>query len=80
MPRRAKGSRRPRKPDARPALRPRRKRRGPGKTEDTPVEYGILLTATMILFALGAVMVFSASSTRTMMFDLSFNTPASAKR
>lgn len=69
MPRRGKGSRRPRKTDAPPALRPRRKRRGPRKTEDTPVEYGILLTATMILFALGAVMVFSASSTRTILDD-----------
>ena len=33
------------------------------------MEYGILLTATMILFALGAVMVFSASSTRTILDD-----------
>ena len=33
------------------------------------MEYGILLTATMILFALGAVMVFSASSTRTILGD-----------
>ena len=32
-----------------------------------PFEYGVLLTATMILFALGAVMVFSASSTRTLL-------------
>ena len=33
------------------------------------MEYGILLTATMILFALGAVMVFSASSTRSILDD-----------
>ncbi|MFM8889219.1 MAG: FtsW/RodA/SpoVE family cell cycle protein, partial [Solirubrobacterales bacterium] len=69
MPRRARTSRRARNPEAQPALRPRRKRRGPRKKEDTPVEYGILLTATMILFALGAVMVFSASSTRTILDD-----------
>ena len=35
------------------------------------MEYGILLTATMILFALGAVMVFSASSTRSILDDQS---------
>lgn len=37
--------------------------------QEVPLEYGVLLTATMILFALGAVMVFSASSTRTLLDD-----------
>jgi len=47
-------------------VRTARKRRRKAPSE-APMEYGILLTATMILFALGAVMVFSASSTRTIL-------------
>jgi cell division protein FtsW len=50
-----------------PSRGPRRKRTGPAS--EAPLEYGVLLTATMILFALGAVMVFSASSTRTILDD-----------
>jgi cell division protein FtsW len=40
-----------------------RPRRGPAK----PVEYNILLTATLCLLAAGAVMVYSASSARTLL-------------
>lgn len=48
--------------------RPRTGSRRP-TAQEVPLEYGVLLTATMILFALGAVMVFSASSTRTLLDD-----------
>lgn len=44
---------------SRAATRPRRARR----RRTQPVEYSLLLTATLCLLALGAVMVFSASST-----------------
>ena len=61
-----------------PGRRKDRRRQAPSKgrtgdsrrrpsAEEAPLEYGVLLTATMILFALGAVMVFSASSTRTIL-------------
>ena len=54
---------------ARSVLPPKADGRRPGRRQDreVPLEYGVLLTATMILFALGAVMVFSASSTRTIL-------------
>ena len=62
------GRRRPKRDRALPPSRgPRRKR--PRPASEAPLEYGVLLTATMILFALGAVMVFSASSTRTILDD-----------
>ncbi|MGA1212473.1 MAG: FtsW/RodA/SpoVE family cell cycle protein [Solirubrobacterales bacterium] len=62
------GRRRPKRDRALPPSRgPRRKR--PRAASEAPLEYGVLLTATMILFALGAVMVFSASSTRTILDD-----------
>jgi cell division protein FtsW len=38
-------------------------RRGKGSVSHLPTEYNLLLTATLCLLALGAVMVFSASST-----------------
>ena len=63
----------PRRPErkGRSALPPKGKGRRPPRrqTREAPLEYGVLLTATMILFALGAVMVFSASSTRTILDD-----------
>ena len=62
------GRRRSKRDQALPPTRgPRRKR--PRPASEAPLEYGVMLTATMILFALGAVMVFSASSTRTILDD-----------
>lgn len=52
--------------------RKRRRRAGPkrkGGRPETPVEYNLLLTATLILLAFGAVMVFSASSTSAILDD-----------
>jgi cell division protein FtsW len=40
-----------------------------GKKPETSVEYNLLLTATLILLAFGAVMVFSASSTTRILSD-----------
>jgi cell division protein FtsW len=40
-----------------------------GVRAETPVEYNLLLTATLILLAFGAVMVFSASSTSAILDD-----------
>ena len=45
-------------------LRPKNKQKAP-----TSVEYNLLLTATLILLAFGAVMVFSASSTTRILSD-----------
>jgi cell division protein FtsW len=42
-------------------------RRGGGSRSAPPLEYSLLLTATLCLLALGAVMVFSASSARTLL-------------
>jgi cell division protein FtsW len=42
---------------------------GRGVRAETPVEYNLLLTATLILLAFGAVMVFSASSTSAILED-----------
>lgn len=39
------------------------------RRESPPVEYSILLTATVMLIAFGAVMIFSASSTATILRD-----------
>ncbi len=57
-------------------LRPKQDRRQPvkgkgSKKQKTPtsVEYNLLLTATLILLAFGAVMVFSASSTTRILSD-----------
>lgn len=52
--------------------RKRRRRAGPKRKRgrpETPVEYNLLLTATLILLAFGAVMVFSASSTSAILDD-----------
>jgi cell division protein FtsW len=46
----------------RPARRGKKRRRG-SRVTHLPTEYNMLLTATLCLLALGAVMVFSASST-----------------
>lgn len=46
----------------------RRGRRKAGRIE-APVEYNLLLTATLVLLAFGAVMVFSASSTSAILSD-----------
>ncbi|HET6831121.1 MAG TPA: putative lipid II flippase FtsW [Solirubrobacterales bacterium] len=45
----------------------RRRRRG--RSKDKPLEYTLLLTATMCLLTLGAVMVFSASSSASLLND-----------
>jgi cell division protein FtsW len=50
------------------AGRKARSKRKVARTE-TPVEYNLLLTATLILLAFGAVMVFSASSTSAILKD-----------
>jgi cell division protein FtsW len=47
-------------------LSPRRRRR-PARKRARPVEYSLLLTATLCLLALGVVMVFSASSTTSLL-------------
>jgi len=47
-----------------PVLRPKKEQKTP-----TSVEYNLLLTATLILLAFGAVMVFSASSTTRILSD-----------
>ena len=39
----------------------------PGKKSSHPIEYSLLLTATMCLLAFGVVMVFSASSTTSLL-------------
>jgi cell division protein FtsW len=45
----------------------RLRRRVPGSKSKLPLEYNLLLTATLCLLALGAVMVYSASSARTLL-------------
>ncbi len=57
-----------------PVLRPRQDRpparaRGEKEKVQTSVEYNLMLTATLILLAFGAVMVFSASSTTRILSD-----------
>jgi cell division protein FtsW len=47
----------------------RRRSGGKGARPEKPVEYNLLLTATLILLAFGAVMVFSASSTSAILDD-----------
>ena len=52
------------------ARRPKAKSRPKGKHRPKvaqPLEYNILLTATLCLLAFGAVMVYSASSARTLL-------------
>src|SRR3954454_14655239 len=44
-----------------------KKRKKRGQSRPLPLEYNILLTATLCLLALGAVMVYSASSARTLL-------------
>ncbi|MGK2931713.1 MAG: FtsW/RodA/SpoVE family cell cycle protein [Solirubrobacterales bacterium] len=62
--------RRKKKPVLRPRLdRPPAKQRGKQEKAPTSVEYNLLLTATLILLAFGAVMVFSASSTTRILSD-----------
>jgi cell division protein FtsW len=51
--------------NAKPRRKPKRRTRAPAM----PTEYNILLTATLCLLALGAVMVFSASSTTQVLRD-----------
>ena len=46
-----------------------KKKRGRAKAVALPAEYNLLLTATLCLLALGAVMVFSASSTTQVLSD-----------
>jgi cell division protein FtsW len=54
---------------ARPLAIGRRGKRAKKRTRPAPAEYNILLTATLCLLALGAVMVFSASSTTRILQD-----------
>ena len=49
--------------------RPQPKGRGKKRKAPTSVEYNLMLTATLILLAFGAVMVFSASSTTRILSD-----------
>ena len=49
--------------------RPQSKGRGQKEKAPTSVEYNLMLTATLILLAFGAVMVFSASSTTRILSD-----------
>jgi cell division protein FtsW len=51
-----------------PAKRPALKKPGP-KAKAVPIEYSMLLTTTLCLLALGVVMVFSASSTTSLLGD-----------
>jgi cell division protein FtsW len=53
-----------------------RKKRGRAKPVALPAEYNLLLTATLCLLALGAVMVFSASSTTQVLSDGSLSNSA----
>ncbi len=50
-------------------FKPRRGKARRAAVIDSPVEYNLLLTATLILLAFGAVMVFSASSTSAILND-----------
>jgi cell division protein FtsW len=56
-----KAAKKPAKKAAKPKRTKKREKRGQGR--QVPAEYNMLLTATLCLLALGAVMVFSASST-----------------
>jgi len=51
------------------ALPWRRAKKGKKRAANLPAEYNLLLTATLCLLALGAVMVFSASSTTRVLSD-----------
>ncbi len=51
------------------AARPRKKAKKAARSAALPLEYNLLLTATLCLLALGAVMVFSASSTTRVLSD-----------
>ena len=46
---------------------PSRRRRAKAKAKDKPLEYTLLLTATMCLLTFGVVMVFSASSSASLL-------------
>src|SRR5215218_5418052 len=52
-----------------PAKKPAKAKRSKKRARPAPPEYNILLTATLCLLALGAVMVFSASSTTRILQD-----------
>jgi cell division protein FtsW len=52
-----------------PARKPAKAKRPKKRARTVPPEYNILLTATLCLLALGAVMVFSASSTTRILQD-----------
>lgn len=60
---------RARKAAKKPARKATKPRRGKKRSRPAPPEYNILLTATLCLLALGAVMVFSASSTTRILQD-----------
>jgi cell division protein FtsW len=61
--------RRPRKQAKKPARKAAKPKRAKKRARPAPPEYNILLTATLCLLALGAVMVFSASSTTRILQD-----------
>ena len=50
--------------------------RKPAKRTAPPIEYSLLLTATLCLLALGAVMVFSASSATSLLAEGGGDGPA----
>jgi cell division protein FtsW len=60
---------RPRKQAKKPARKAAKPKRAKKRARPAPPEYNILLTATLCLLALGAVMVFSASSTTRILQD-----------
>jgi cell division protein FtsW len=60
---------RPRKPAKKPVRKAAKPKRAKKRARPAPPEYNILLTATLCLLALGAVMVFSASSTTRILQD-----------
>ena len=51
----------------RSGLRLKRRGRSRARSKDKPLEYTLLLTATMCLLTFGAVMVFSASSSASLL-------------
>ncbi|HET8955519.1 MAG TPA: putative lipid II flippase FtsW [Solirubrobacterales bacterium] len=60
---------RARKATKKPAKKAAKAKRSKKRARPVPAEYNILLTATLCLLALGAVMVFSASSTTRILQD-----------
>jgi len=58
-----------RKPPAKPKMTSKVRKKPAAKGKSFPIEYSIILTTTLCLLALGVVMVFSASSTTSLLGD-----------